>query len=1151
MDYEALLARLARCGRDRVDLSRAGLATQARIGVDLLKRGCGVAWVVRDRDELNTARSLLNVFSAELSAGEGIVDFRSRPWAALAPFTVRSTSRTGWTERLAVLHALRHGQARGLVLTADNLLPRFVPLDFFDDQQLQLVRGEEISPDMVLEQAVFWGYERVPLVANPGEVARRGDILDIMPPGYENPLRFEFFGDLVEEIRVFDLGTQRSRADLNEALVLPVHPVRQDAAGKKLREAYWKRMRQKGLLTDNELFGMTRLAEQGDFRLLPGACYESPSVLEDWLPENTVWLLPGHQDLEETLISAERQWVSTLEELDTEGRPQPRHPNLRTPDEIGSLWDQRTVTYAEHLRMGMEKRGEELPERGIASFAELFPSAVEQDRPWQTLVHALKEWQRSKRQILLCFSGERSRNKFLKLAEQDGIFPALRYDSAGKGLFALLAPFRAGSEMLWDRVLVLGEDVLQPHAEKSRRVPSGAFRGLDRHDDLEPGDLLVHRDYGIARFCGLQRMEMGETANDFLLLQYADDDRLYVPVDRLSLIQRFKGGGETPPALDRLGGGSWQAGKERARKAIEKIAEDLVEMYAWRKIAKGFRYPPLGELYREFEASFGFEETPDQARAIQDVLDDMEKPVPMDRLVCGDVGFGKTEVALRAAFRAAAAGRQVALLCPTTVLAEQHYQTFRSRLSGFAINVGLLSRFVSHQKQKEVLKAAASGQIDVLIGTHRLLSDDVSLPNLGLLILDEEQRFGVRHKEKLKKLKKNVDALTLTATPIPRTLQLSMSGVRELSVIETAPPERKPVSTALLERDKTVLRTVIERELLRNGQVFWVYNCVQGLERVVEFVRELAPQARIGMAHGQLPEKKLEETMHAFWHGELDILVCTAIVESGLDFPRANTLIVDQAQMFGLGQLYQLRGRVGRSDRQAFACFVVSDMDHLPKTTRERLRIILDLDYLGAGFQIAMEDLRLRGAGNILGEVQSGHMSRVGLDLYLEMLEQAVNRIKGEGTPLQTETELNLALTAHIPENYITDGRERLRWYKRLSSAPDARTRHELELELRDRFGTLPEELETFMAVLELKQFLSQAQALRADIHPDHVRIAWDERQTAIMPDRLVSFLAAQGGRAKIFPPATLDLRLDQNVPVPVRLNAVRLELASLVSLTG
>ena len=602
-----------------------------------------------------------------------------------------------------------------------------------------------------------------------------------------------------------------------------------------------------------------------------------------------------------------------------------------------------------------------------------------------------------------------------------------------------------------------------------------------------------------------------------------------------------------PPALDRLGSSSWQAGKEKVRKAVEKIAEDLVEMYAWRKVAKGFQYPPLGELYREFEASFGFEETPDQARAIQDVLSDMEKPEPMDRLICGDVGFGKTEVALRATFRAASEGRQVALLCPTTVLAEQHYQTFRSRLSGFAVNVGLLSRFVPPRKQKDVLKAAAEGRIDVLIGTHRLLSDDVKLPNLGLLVLDEEQRFGVRHKEKLKRLRKNVDVLTLTATPIPRTLQLSMSGVRELSVIETAPLDRKPVSTAILQRDKVTLKQILEKELAREGQVFWVYNRVQGLERVADFVRELVPDARVGMAHGQLTEKALEETMHAFWHGELDVLVCTAIVESGLDFPRANTLIVDQAQMFGLGQLYQLRGRVGRSDRQAFAGFVGPDLDSLPETARERLRIILDLDYLGAGFQVAMEDLRLRGAGNILGEVQSGHMNRVGLDLYLEMLEQAVSKIKGGGVALHTETEINLALTAHIPETYITDGHERLRWYKLLSSARDSKRRHERVLELRDRFGHLPEELQGFLAVLELKWFLSEVQAARADIHADRVRIAWDEGQTAIAPERIPAFLATNTA-VRLLPPATLEWKLDTARAVPLRLDEVRHALAALIT---
>lgn len=1143
--YADVIEELTRLKTGRVDMARAGLATQARLCVDMLRQGRCVAWVVRNRDELLTARALMTLFSPEFSCDDA--QSKAAPWTFLPPFSPRSASREGWTERLAALYALQNGQARCVLLTADNLLPKLVPLDFFEGRELRLVQGEEVSLELILEQVTQWGYERVSMVSNAGEVARRGDILDIMPPGYDKPVRLDFFGDLIEEIRLFDPVSQRSKANLSEVLVLPISPTRQDAAGRDKMQARWKRLFQKGLLTENERFGLTRLQEQGDFRLMPGCCYDAATTLESWLPADAVWVLPGRNDFRESLETGGHLWTAAFEAQDAEGRPQPLRFAVREAGDAEGVCARSVCAHAEQL---VADGGDcaDLPERALSSFGDLFPSAAEQDRPWQTLVQALKRWQHEKRQVVLCFASEKSRTKFLTLAAQDGLSPQLRYDREQEGLFALIAPFRAGADLIWDRNLILGEDVLQPHVEKSRRVPSGAFKGLERYDELKPGDLLVHRDYGIARFGGLLRMETGSTANDFLLLHYSGDDRLYVPVDRLSLIQRFKGGGEATPPLDRLGGGSWQSGKEKARKAIEKIAEDLVEMYAWRKVAKGFRYPPLGELYREFEASFGFEETPDQARAIQDVLADMEKPEPMDRLVCGDVGFGKTEVALRAAFRAASEGRQVALLCPTTVLAEQHYQTFRSRLAGFAINVGLLSRFVSAAKQKETLKAAASGQIDILIGTHRLLSDDVILPNLGLLVLDEEQRFGVRHKEKLKKMKKNVDALTLTATPIPRTLQLSMSGVRELSVIETAPPERKPVATAILERDKATLRQVIRRELDREGQVFWVHNRVQGLERVVEFVKELAPTARIGMAHGQLPEKKLEETMHAFWHGELDILVCTAIVESGLDFPRANTLIVDQAQLFGLGQLYQLRGRVGRSDRQAFACFVVSDLNSLPAATRERLRIILDMDYLGAGFQVAMEDLRLRGAGNILGEVQSGHMGRVGLDLYLEMLEQAVNKIKNGGVPLQIETELNLGLTAHIPEDYITDGRERLGWYKRLSAAPDAAARQELELELRDRFGSLPEPLEVFMAVLALKQFLTGAQAVKADVYEDRLRITWNEKQTAIAPEKLVPFLAAQGGRVKLIPPSGLELKLDMALATAARLDAARLALGNLLA---
>ena len=1140
-------------------ISRAGFGTLAALAVELLRRGRNVVLVVRQREELLAVRGLIQLLTPELSAGSGgLVRNSFGDWTSLGPCTVRSTDRLGWADRMATLHALRHGRrdeaadgaprlipVRGVVLTADNLLLRLPPLSLFDGRELRLTKGEELPPELILEQAIAWGYERVPMVSNPGEVARRGDILDILPPGFAKPLRLDFFGDLLEEIREFDPATQRSLRSLPEATLLPVSPLFRTAADAKAMRAHWDTLFQRGLISENERSGMCHLLEQGSPRLLPGAAFDGATLLEDWLPADPVWLLPGRQDFDDALASADLQWREALREA--EFRDLPARLCLRAPDALDALRARSLMVHAEPLRLGIEATGTDLPERDIASFTTLFPSPSEQDRPWQTFVQAVKTWQTQKKQILLSFASLRSRDKFLKLASQDGLAPSLRLAPGVPGLYALQSPFRGGADLTWNETLILGEDVIQPHAPQRRKMPSGAFKGLEHYEDLAPGELLVHRDYGIARFGGLLRMSPGGVPNDYLLLTYAGDDRLYVPVDRLSLIQRYKGGSELTPPLDRLGGGAWQAGKEKARKAIEQIAADLVDMYAWRKVAKGFRYGPVGDLYREFEATFGFEETPDQARAIQDMLADMERPEPMDRLICGDVGFGKTEVALRAAFRAASEGRQVALLCPTTVLAEQHYQTFRARLSGFAVNVGLLSRFVPPKKQKEVLKAAAAGQIDVLIGTHRLLSNDVSLPNLGLLILDEEQRFGVRHKEKLKQLKKSVDALTLTATPIPRTLQLSISGVRELSVIETAPPERKPVATALIERDNDALRQILRRELDRKGQIFWVHNRVQGLAQVTAGVRELVPDARVGMAHGQMPERELEDTMHRFWHGELDVLVCTAIVESGLDFPRANTLIVDQAHMFGLGQLYQLRGRVGRSDRQAYAVFVVSDLEHLPKTAKERLRIILDMDYLGAGFQVAMEDLRLRGAGNILGEVQSGHMGRVGIDLYLEMLEEAVARLKGEGTALVAETEINLGITAHIPETYITDGHERLRWYRRLSAAPDSSARHELAMELLDRFGRLPEELETFLSMLELKAFLCQTQALRADIFADRVRISWSEKQTAFPLERLLAFMSNHKKEARLSPPAVLEYRLDTTPPVHARLDAARHALEMLL----
>ncbi len=1152
VSFEELAHRLMGGGKQETRVSRSGPATRARLAARLTQAGRDVVLVTRDQAESLECRALLRLFlpeysSADLSPTQAAWE---NPILAVPPYPAGLKGRSHWAERMAALYALGRRSSRHIVLTpVDAFLPLLPPLDFFAGRELVLRKGMDMAPELVVDQLVDWGYVRSLMVSTPGEVAMRGDIVDVACPGYSRPARLEFFGDTLDDIRLFDAATQRSVADLAEITLIPVTP--KLSQGKAL-SARWRALAEKGRIDDEDVRVLERLFESGGQELLSGMLFDAPSRIQDWFPGKSVLLLPGEQDFTQYLKEIAGTWEAQLDEnRESIGLHQPGILTLQDPAAVLHTVRGSDRAYFEDLTIGVEVEAEDLAERPIRSFQDIFSAAEDAERPWQRLVSAMRAWSQPKAgaeyaRVILVFSTERGRAKFLALAEQDGIRPHLRLTAEGKGLFALVAPYRGGAHLVWDFTLILGEDVMQPRADRAaRRVPTGAFKGLDRYDELQEGDFLVHRDYGIGRFSGLHRMRLGGVENDYLLLAYAGDDRLYLPVDRMALVQRYKAPDGSDPVPDKLGGSQWTTGKDKAQKAIEKIAEDLIEMYAYRKVAKGFRYQPIGEMYREFEASFGFEETPDQARAIEDVLHDMEKPEPMDRLVCGDVGFGKTEVALRAAFRAVLEGRQVAFLCPTTVLAEQHYQTFRARLANFPVTVGMLSRFVTPARQKEVLAAAAKGQIDILVGTHRLLSKDVVLPNLGLLVLDEEQRFGVRHKERLKQIRKNVDALTLTATPIPRTLQLSLSGIRELSVIETAPPDRKPVSTAIINRQDETLKVILERELARQGQVFWVYNRVQGLERVVDYVKKLAPGARVGMAHGQLPERALEDVMHKFWHGEVDVLVCTAIIESGLDFPRANTLIVDQAQLFGLGQLYQLRGRVGRSDRQAFAVFVLNDVDRMPEQSRQRLRIILDLDYLGAGFQVAMEDLRLRGAGNILGESQSGHMTRLGLDLFLEMLEAAVAKLKGSPLREEVETEINLSIPAYIPDAYISDARLRLKYYKSLSSAVDDAAQEDIELEMRDRFGPWPEVVSAFLTVLGFKRFLSSLGVLRCDLHPDRLRLVFSERSHGLDPARLVAWVTANARHARLLPPAGLELSLGTG-PVGSQLAAVRDELRPL-----
>ena len=1124
---------------------KSGPATAVFTAMEVVRSGYSAALIAPSAMELRRFRSLLSVLLPDND-----LPFWRRSWTALPSCAPGDPSPAFWAGRWAFLHFAAEAVAPKIfVFTAENLLPKWPRRESLDDASLFIGAGEELSRELLLEQAVSWGYKRTPMVAGPGEISVRGDILDIHPPGCDAPVRFEFFGDMVEHIRRFDPATQRSLNDLENILLLPVAPAVLSERSVRELPPFWDAMAGTGELPkDARLVLEEKLAEMNG-AIWPGLLHDKPAALADWLPKNTVSILYRASELTARLEESEYAWRRFFAKKAEEGGP--RWPVQRVLRPLGgareALFAGRNILF-EDLVIGRKKHGPDMPEKSLETFSDLFWKPGADRRPWSTLVAALKDWRTSRRQVILSFHGERSRKKFLGMAENEGLVFSTRHKPNERGLYALVSPLKKGADLEWADILLLPEDILGPERQRTGALDrKRAFTGLSSFDEIENGDLIVHRDYGVAAFQGLARMSVDNTGGDYLLLQFSGDDRLYLPVDRLGLIQRYKGPEGVVPPLDKLGGTRWRTARSKAQKAVEKIAHELVEMYAYRKVAKGYAYGPVDDLYWEFEAGFGFEETPDQEKAIKDVLADMEKSEPMDRLVCGDVGFGKTEVALRAVFRAVLDGKQAALLCPTTVLAEQHYQNFSSRLEGFPVRVGMLSRFVGPKQRKMTLEAARKGEIDILIGTHRLLSKDVELPNLGLLVLDEEQRFGVKHKEKLKAMRKNIDVLTLTATPIPRTLQLSLSGIRGLSVIETPPAERKAVETGLVERDPGFLRGVLARELERGGQVFWVHNRIEGLERTVEFVQSLAPDARVGMAHGRMPESRLEKAMHEFWRSEIDILVCTAIIESGLDFPRANTLVVDQAQMFGLGQLYQLRGRVGRSSRQAYAYFVVSSLESIPETARKRLRVIMDMDYLGAGFKVAMEDLRLRGAGNILGEVQSGRIAKIGLDLFLEMLDQEVRRLKGDPVREQSDPEITIGVPARIPETYVADPKERLGLYKALSSARDETGLAEMAAELRDRFGAVPEEVDNFIAVLLLKQTLSKLFAVRAEVFPGKLVADFDPEAGRFSPKRLVAWIETRNGDAKLFPPAKLELRLDRDVPFREALRGAALELSQLL----
>jgi transcription-repair coupling factor (superfamily II helicase) len=946
-----------------------------------------------------------------------------------------------------------------IVTSAAALFPRVTPPEDFAAQVFTLEQGQQIKPDALLEEWLKMGFEPAPMVEEAGTFTRRGGVLDVFPPAHSRPVRIEFWGDDIESIRLFDPDSQLSEAEVKTITFTPVREVSGGIGQRALdlldsldfddsREEEAGRWRQA-----LEAIAAGHKAEDADFytRFL----FDHPASLLDYLPEEGVVVLSEPDAIARAVAHLGNQAEDMCIDLSREGelpRGLPK-PYVRLDLTAGAS--------AEH----------DLGFRTAGSYGGKLKTLAQDLRRWlaegQRVVIVTLQAKRLSEQLAESGNGDGPSS----LPEGDAIDDLDALPDEGT-LTVVNGALREG----WrnpDLGLTLLTDIEVFGWAKPRKALAHKQTAPPiLLSDISPGDFVVHVEHGVGQYKGLVQRQLGEQSREYLVLQYAGTDQLYVPVEQIDRISRYIGVGEHKPSLNKLGSQDWERAKSRVKQSIVHLAAQLLALYSQREMAAGFAFPPDTPWQEELENSFPYVETPDQLQATAEVKADMEKSAPMDRLLCGDVGFGKTEVSVRAAFKAVMAGKQVAVLVPTTVLAEQHLNTFSERMKSFPVTVDMLSRFRSPKEQKATVDEVKAGAVDVLIGTHRMLQHDVHFKNLGLLIVDEEQRFGVMHKERLKELKKDVDVLTMTATPIPRTLNMAMVGVRDMSVIETPPEYRQPIKTYLEEYRDEVVRDAILREVKRGGQVYYVHNRVETMAPAIQRLRKLVPEATFVGAHGQMEEGQLEKVMNEFAHGEYDVLVCSTIIENGLDIPNVNTIIINEAGKLGLAQLYQLRGRVGRSSVHAYAYLLFKGDVPLTPQAEKRLRTIFETTDLGAGFKIAMKDLEIRGAGNLLGPEQHGQMNSVGFDLYCKLLAESIQELKGEEVPDTTAKDtitVDVGLDALIPEDYVADLALKMNLYQRLALVTELSQSAALEKEIRDRFGPPPEPVENLFFLLNLK----------------------------------------------------------------------------------
>ncbi|MEO8539793.1 MAG: transcription-repair coupling factor [bacterium] len=990
-------------------------------------------------------------------------------------------------ERSHALSVLRDA-APGLVVASWASLSEHCAGPEIQQEGRTLATGTSVNPSALMAELESSGYAIEPLADAPGTASRRGGIIDVFPATAERPFRIEFFGDEIESIRELDLSTQRSVARLERLHIPPA--AANSSRAREAASSLLPRIDANGDVAEQVLEQLQLLADgyRSDYAGFFEPVLHQSTALDHLHPESIV-LLDEPDDGELALGTISEHEARTRTELEGRGFLPRGLPDLR----IDSTQLRNHIAghrVAELQRFGTEELGaKRLPLTVTASFAGKL----------RTLAQQAGSWAKQGRAVVIV---SQQALRLAELLDEEGI-QATKLRSLGTepkpGEILLLPSAISGGFTIGESLTVVTDSEI--FGFRKRRRPTKTRHGIrsDLVSTLEVGDYLVHADHGIARYSGLIRRTVDGVEREYLELQYAETDRLYVPADQLESVSRYVGPTDHPPSLTRLGSQDWVRAKRRVKQAVVELAQELLELYARRELARGHAFPPDNAWQMEMEAAFPFVETNDQLEAIAEVKADMENVKPMDRLICGDVGYGKTEVAVRAAFKAVMDGKQVAVLVPTTVLAEQHGATFRERVAGFPVRVEVLSRFRSDEQQREIVRGIASGEVDIAIGTHRLVQKDVAFKDLGLVVIDEEQRFGVSHKERLKQMRAEVDSLVLSATPIPRTLQMSLVGIRDMSTVMTPPEERQPIRTYVLQWDDELLREAIDRELQRGGQVYFVHNRVHNIERIVTRLREIVPDARITVGHGQMPEDQLERVMMEFSAGEQDILVCTTIIESGLDIPNANTIIINDANTLGLAQLYQLRGRVGRSANRAYAYLLYDKNRTMSESAQKRLEAIFEATELGAGFQIALRDLEIRGAGNVLGNEQSGHIAAVGFDMYSKLVAEAVSALKRAVSPdapagpepMGLSTLIDLPLSAHVPENYVQDVHARLSVYQRVADIDSAEGVAAMQAELADRFGEVPRSVENLLYVALVRSMARRArvESLKTDEQMFHLRI--------------------------------------------------------------